>query len=126
MTLAQADQILDRGMIRPLPAPPAVVDQKSPGELRLKSLKRYFGNAFYVFDTKLSPKIKANDQIALRDFHEKIKCINTWLKSMGYLQTFLPAEYKMKAVKLYSNYLRNSVYQSHSNIILEKNSFVFP
>lgn len=44
---------------------------------------------------------------------------------MGYLQTFLPAEYKVEAVKLYSNYLRNSFYQSHSNIILEKNSFVF-
>ena len=107
-----------------------MVDQKSPGEVRLKPLKNYFGNAFYVFHTKLSelcdkPQIKANDHLALRGFHEKIKCINTWLKSMGYLQTFLPAEYKVEAVKLYSNYLRNSFYQSHSNIILEKNSFVF-
>ena len=29
MTLAQADQILDRGMIRSPPAPSAVVDQKA-------------------------------------------------------------------------------------------------
>ena len=33
MTLAQADQILDRGVICP---PRAVVDQKNPGQLGLK------------------------------------------------------------------------------------------
>ena len=59
----------------------------------LKSLKRDFGNAFYFSHTKLSelfdkPQLKANDRIALRDFHRKVKCINTCLKSMGYLQTF--------------------------------------
>ena len=56
----------------------------------LKSLKRDFGNAFYMSYTKLSelfdkPQIKANDRIALGDFQRKIKCINTWLKFVGYL-----------------------------------------
>ena len=64
----------------------------------LKSLKRHFRNAFYVSYTTLSelfdkPQLKANDCIALRDFHQKVKCINTWLKSMGYLQTFSPTKY---------------------------------
>ena len=43
---------------------------------------------------------------------------------MGYLQTFSPTEYIVKAVKRLPNHLRNSLYQSHSNIILERNSFV--
>ena len=72
------------------------------------------------------PQLKANDRIALRDFHKKFKCINTWLKSMEYLQTFLPTEYIVKAVKHLPNHLTNSFYKSHSNIILERNSFVLP
>ena len=45
----------------------------------LKSLKQDFGNAFYVSHTKLSelsdkPHYKANDRIARRDFHQKVKC----------------------------------------------------
>ena len=43
---------------------------------------------------------------------------------MGYLQTFSPTEYIVKAVKRVPNHLRNSFYKSHSNIILERNSFV--
>ena len=43
---------------------------------------------------------------------------------MGYLQTFSPSEYTVKAVKRLPNHLRNSFYKSHSNIILERNSFV--
>ena len=79
--------------------------------------------------TKLSelfdkPQIKANDRIALGDFQRKIKCINTWLKFVGYLQTFSPAEYIEKAIKRLLNHLKNSFYQSHSNKILERNSFV--
>ena len=84
----------------------------------LTSLKRDFMNAFYVSHTKLSelfdkPQIKANDRIAIRDFHQK--CINTWLKYLviGYLQTFPPTEYIVKNVKRLSNHLRNSFYQSH-------------
>ena len=46
------------------------------------------------------------------------------LKSMGYLQTFSPTEYTVKAVIRVPNHLRNSFCQSHSNIILERNSFV--
>ena len=95
----------------------------------LKSLKQCFRDAFYVSHTKLSelfdkPQLKANDRIALRDFHQNIKCINTSLKSMEYLQLFLPTEYIVKAVKRLPNHLRNSFYKSHSNIILERNSFV--
>ena len=43
---------------------------------------------------------------------------------MGYLQTFSPTEYIVKAVKRLPNHLRNSFYKSHSNIILERNNFV--
>ena len=42
---------------------------------------------------------------------------------MGYLQTFSPIEYNVKAVKLLPNHLINSLYKSRSNIILERNSF---
>ena len=95
----------------------------------LKSLKQDFGNSLYVHHTKLNklfgkPQIKANDGIALRDFHQKVKFINTWLKSIGYLQTFLPTEYIVKAVKCLLNHLRNLLYESHSNIILERISFI--
>ena len=37
---------------------------------------------------------------------------------MGYLQTFSPTEYIVKAEKRLPNHLRNSFYKSHSNIIL--------
>ena len=82
----------------------------------LKSLRRDFGNALYVSHTKLSellekPQIKANDRIALRDSHQKVKCINTWLKSTGYLELFSPTEYIVKAVKCLPNHLRNSFYK---------------
>ena len=95
----------------------------------LKSLKRYFGNSFYVSHIKLSelfdkPQIKVNDHIALRGFHQKVKCINTSLKPMGYLKTFSPAEYIVKAVKRPPNHLRNLLYNSHSNITLKRNSFI--
>ena len=43
MNLAQADQILVRGMILPLPSPQfpwAVVDQKNPGQRGLNVKKR--------------------------------------------------------------------------------------
>ena len=43
---------------------------------------------------------------------------------MGYLHTFLPTEYIVKAVKRLSNHLKNSFYQRHSYIIFERNSFV--
>ena len=43
---------------------------------------------------------------------------------MGHLQTFSPPEYIVKAVKRLPNHLRNSFYKSHSNITLERNSFV--
>ena len=45
---------------------------------------------------------------------------------MEYLQTFLPTEYIVKAVKHPPNHLTNSFYKIHSNIILERNSFVSP
>ena len=43
---------------------------------------------------------------------------------MEYLQLFSPTEYIVKAVKRLPNHLRNSFYKSHSNIILQRNSFV--
>ena len=78
----------------------------------IKLLKRDFGNVFYVSHTKLcelfdKPQIKANNCITLRNFHQKVKCVNTWLKSIEYLQTFLPNEYIVKAVKRLPNHLRS-------------------
>ena len=55
----------------------------------------------------LFTQIKANDRRALRDFHQKVKCVNTWLKPMRYLQTFSPTECIVKAVKRVPNHLRN-------------------
>ena len=64
------------------------------------------------------PNIKANNLITVRYFDEKVKFINTQLKS------FLPTEYMVKVVNYFSNHLRNSFYQSYLNIILERIIFV--
>ena len=84
---------------------------------------------FYVSHTKLSelfdkPRYKSNDRVVLRDFHQKVKCINNWLKSVGYLQTFSPTQYIVKTVKRLLNHLRESLYKSNSNITVDRNSFV--
>ena len=43
---------------------------------------------------------------------------------MGYSQTFSPTKYIVKAVKRLLNHFRNSLYKSHSNTTLERNSCV--
>ena len=50
---------------------------------------------------------KANNCVTLINFHQNLKCINTWLKSIEYLQTFLPTEYSVKAIKLLPSHLRS-------------------
>ena len=63
------------------------------------------------------PQTKANDCKALRDFLQKVRCISTWLKSTGYLQTFSAVEFTVKTVTRLTNCLRNSFYQCHSNAV---------
>ena len=55
----------------------------------LKSLKRDFGDPLVVVHLKFKsvfdkPQIKSRDRIALREFQQSLKCVITWLKTMGF------------------------------------------
>ena len=55
----------------------------------LKTLKSDFGNPIIVAHLRMKslfefPLIKANDHIALRNYHQKLKITITWLRSIAY------------------------------------------
>ena len=69
----------------------------------LKALKREFGNPYAVSYLKLKAvleqgQIKADDQKGLRQFHQQLKTVVTWLTSMGYLSSLNSTENVTKAV----------------------------
>ena len=66
------------------------------------------------------PQIKFGDRIALREFQQSLKCVITWLETMGYSFSLNSAEYLTKAVKRLPNFLRHCFYKycdpiKHSN-----------
>ena len=66
------------------------------------------------------PQIKSGDRIALREFQQSLKCVITWLETMGYSFSLNSAEHFTKAVKRLPNFLRHSFYKycnpiKHSN-----------
>ena len=94
----------------------------------LKLLKRDFGHPLVVTHLKLKPvfdkpQIKSGDRIALREcdiMQCDIKCVITWLGTMGYLFSLNSIEHLTKTVKRLPNFLRHSFYKycnpiKHSN-----------
>ena len=72
----------------------------------LKTLKRDFGNLLIVAHSRLSsifdkPQIKANDKISLRQFHQQLKCNNSWLLLMGYKSPLFSSENLTKEFIVY-------------------------
>ena len=61
-----------------------------------------------VFD---KPQTKVNDKINLRQFHQQLKCNNTWLLSMGYKSPILSSENLIKAIHRLPLHLRNRFYK---------------
>ena len=66
------------------------------------------------------PQIKFGDRIALREFQQSLKCVITWLETMGSSFSLNSAEYLTKAVKRLPNFLRHCFYKycdpiKHSN-----------
>ena len=86
----------------------------------LKTLKRDFGNPLIVAHSRLSsvfdnPQIKAYDKIGLRQFHQQLKCNNSWLLSMGYKSPIFSSENLTKAILRLPSHLRNQFYKFTKN-----------
>ena len=83
----------------------------------LKSLKREFGNPVLVSHLKIKsifdqPKIKPNDKIGLRKYHQQVKITNTRHLSMGYENPILSHENLSKVVTRIPNYLRTQFFKA--------------
>ena len=82
----------------------------------LKSFKRDFGDPLVVTHLKLKsvfdkPQIKSLCRTALREFQQSLKCVITWLETMGYSFSLTSTEHLTKAVKRLPNFLRHSFYK---------------
>ena len=76
----------------------------------LKFLKREFGNPLMVSYLKLKevlelPQIQFDDQNSLRNYHQKLKTIVTWYKTMGYDGALKSVENVTKAIMRLPKYL---------------------
>ena len=85
-----------------------------------KALKKDFGNPLLISHLRLKdifdkPQIKANDRISLKQYLQKIKLNNTWLKSMGYNAPLISIENVTRAVKRLPYRLRQKFY-NHSKV----------
>ena len=83
----------------------------------LKTLKRDFGNEIVVSHLKLNsvlekPQINQSDRAALRQYHQQLKTVNTWLISMGYESSLYSTENLAKAVKRLPHSLRTQFYKN--------------
>ena len=82
----------------------------------LKLLKREFGNPLMVSYLKLKvvlelPLIEHDDQNSLRNYHQKLKTIVAWLKTMGYDGPLKSVKNVTKAVMRLTKYLRQKFYR---------------
>ena len=55
--------------------------------------------------------IKANGKVGLRQFHQQVKCNNSWLLSMGYKSPIFSSEKLTKAILRLPSHLRNEIYK---------------
>ena len=69
----------------------------------LKTLTKDFGSPLLILPFRLKnlfdkPQIRANDRITLRQFHQELKLIFTWLMSAGYEVPIFSSENLTKAI----------------------------
>ena len=82
----------------------------------MKTLKRDFGNPLIVAHSRLSsvfdkPQIKANYRISLHQFHQQLKCNNSFLLSIGLKSPIFSSENLTKAIHHLPLHLRNWFYK---------------
>ena len=80
----------------------------------LKLLKQEFGNPLMVSYLKLKevlepPPIQHGSQNSLRSYHQKLKTIVTWLKTMGYDGVLESVENVTKTAMRLPKYLRQKI-----------------
>ena len=89
----------------------------------LKTLKRDFGNLIIVAHLRMKslfefPLIKANDRIALRNCHLKLKITITWFQSIAYNVPIKSSENLAKALICLPHSIRNEFYKATRNFAL--------
>ena len=93
----------------------------------IKALKREFGNPYAVFFLKLKAvlaqsQIQTDDQKVLKQFHQQLNTVITWLTSMGYLSSINPTENVTKTVIHLPKSLRTSYYKSFDHTNFNENN----
>ena len=90
----------------------------------LKTLTKDFGSPLLILPFRLKnlfdkPQIRANDRITLRQFHQELKLIFTWLMSAGYEVPIFSSENLTKAIIRLPYQLRQRFYKftKKSNLI---------
>ena len=87
----------------------------------LKALKHDYGNPIIVSHLLVKsffefPPIKSNNRIAWPNFHQKLKIIITWLKSIGYEVPIKSNENLAKALLCLSYNMQNEFYKVTCNL----------
>ena len=95
--------------------------------IALKALKREFGNLYVVSFLKLKAvldqsQIQTGDQKGLKQFHQQLKTVITWLTSMGYFSSINSTENVTKAVMRLPKNLRTSYYKSFDDTDFNENN----
>ena len=93
----------------------------------LKALKREFGNPYAVSFLKLKAvldqsQIKTDDQKSLKQFHQQLKTVITWLTSMGYFSSINSTENVTKAVMRLPKNLCTSYNKTFDDISFNENN----
>ena len=93
----------------------------------LKAHKREFGNPSAVSFLKLKAvldqsQIQTDDQKGLKQFHQQLKTVTTWLIWMGYFSSINSTENVTKAVKHLPKNLRTSFYKSFDDTNFNENN----
>ena len=84
--------------------------------IALKTIRRAFRNSLIVAHSRLSPafdkpQMKANNKISLSQFHQQLKCNNSWLLPMGNKSPIFSSENLADATDCLPLHLRNRYYK---------------
>ena len=93
----------------------------------LKAHKRECGNPYAVSFLKLKAvldqsQIQTDDQKGLKQFHQQLKTVTTWLIWMGYFSSIHSTKNVTKAVKHLPKNLRTSYYKSFDDTNFNENN----
>ena len=87
----------------------------------LKTLKQEFVHPIVVANFKLKAlfdqlQIHSHDRIALRNYHQQLKCTTTWFTSMDYQSAICSTENLTKAVKRLPEILHKSICKATKDV----------